>query len=165
MPRRPDQLDAETPPPRRIAAAAGVLLALAAALPLLGPLDAAVTGRLEPIHGCTPMAFFQTVGEYTRLLAALLVVTVVSIIATVIFAALLSAGIRYMSLAAVRANQRQSSVAARVAGAPHRRYRLPPAAGYPTCPAGMAELPVDWRRSIEPRTAPSLPTKGAWVML
>jgi hypothetical protein len=34
----------------------------------------------------------------------------------VIFAALLSAGIRYMSLAAVRTNQRQSSVAVRVAG-------------------------------------------------
>jgi hypothetical protein len=48
---------------------------------------------------------------------SLLVVTVVSIVATVVFAALLSAGIRYMSLAAVRANQRQSSVAARVAGA------------------------------------------------
>lgn len=48
---------------------------------------------------------------------SLLVVTVVSIVATVIFAVLLSAGIRYVSLAAVRANQRQPALAARVAGA------------------------------------------------
>jgi threonine/homoserine/homoserine lactone efflux protein len=47
---------------------------------------------------------------------SLLVVAIVSIVSTVIFVALLSAGIRYVSLAVVRANQRQSPVAARVAG-------------------------------------------------
>lgn len=47
---------------------------------------------------------------------SLLTVAVVSIVGTLIFMALLSAGIRYVSLAGVRANQRQSSVVARVAG-------------------------------------------------
>jgi hypothetical protein len=47
---------------------------------------------------------------------SLLIVAVVSIAGTLIFVALLSAGIRYVSLAGVRANQRQSSVVARVAG-------------------------------------------------
>jgi hypothetical protein len=47
---------------------------------------------------------------------SLLVVAVVSIVSTVIFTALLSGGIRYVSLAAVRANQRQSSVVPRLAG-------------------------------------------------
>lgn len=48
---------------------------------------------------------------------SLLIVGVVSIVSTVIFTALLSAGIRYFSLAAVRANQRASSVLPRLAGA------------------------------------------------
>lgn len=47
---------------------------------------------------------------------SLLVVAVVSIAATLIFVALLSAGIRYVSLAGVRANQRQSSAAPRALG-------------------------------------------------
>ena len=47
---------------------------------------------------------------------ALLIVAVVSIVGTLIFMALLSAGIRYVSLAGVRTNQRRSSVVARVAG-------------------------------------------------
>lgn len=47
---------------------------------------------------------------------SLLVVAVVSIVATVVFTFLLSAGIRYMSLAAVRADEHESSVAPRAAG-------------------------------------------------
>jgi hypothetical protein len=47
---------------------------------------------------------------------SLLTVAVVSIVGTLIFMTMLSAGIRYVSLAGVRANQRQSSVVARVAG-------------------------------------------------
>jgi hypothetical protein len=47
---------------------------------------------------------------------SLIVVAVVSIVATVVFVALLSAGIRYVSLAAVRANQRRYALAARIAG-------------------------------------------------
>jgi hypothetical protein len=48
---------------------------------------------------------------------SLLIVAVVSIVATVIFATLLSAGIKYVSLAAVRADQRQPALAVRVVGA------------------------------------------------
>lgn len=48
---------------------------------------------------------------------SLLIVAVVSIFATLIFVMLLSAGIRYVSLAEVRANQRRASAAPRVLGA------------------------------------------------
>jgi hypothetical protein len=47
---------------------------------------------------------------------ALVVVSAVSIVATVVFIALLAAGIRFLSLATVRSNQGQPATAARTSG-------------------------------------------------
>jgi hypothetical protein len=47
---------------------------------------------------------------------SLFVVAIVSIVAAVLFTLLLSGGIRFVSLATVRSNQRESSIVPRVAG-------------------------------------------------